>query len=278
MYVDLTPEFRLVVSSLSSRAEELGISVTSKNKSRILGEKVRRPSMQSVRLTGLPQSGLRRQAEKIVLTVRSLSELLREQRDRYLDATTGVGAMSETERNQVDAGAEEIARQCHQLISRYRESLLGLEEEQREEAREHHEAVCEGLERMLKGVVGTHSEMRAVRVSRHLQMKKLSRLEVTSVESRAREIGGGQSSHTVSLQVSKQVYLNKIFQHFKYNFLCQTIKNSQRLIKLNPMKSPSTPPTSATKDPKEKAFCSFSMITLLLENMIVRFVWFGATV
>lgn len=53
MYVDLTPEFRLVVSSLSSKAEELGISVTSKNKSRILGEKVRRPFMQSVRLNVL---------------------------------------------------------------------------------------------------------------------------------------------------------------------------------------------------------------------------------
>ena len=49
----------------------------------------------------MSQSGLRRQAEKIVLTVRSLSELLREQRDRYLDGNTGAGAMSETERNQV---------------------------------------------------------------------------------------------------------------------------------------------------------------------------------
>ena len=41
MYVDLTPEFRLVVSSLASRAEELGLSVTSKDKTRILAEKVR---------------------------------------------------------------------------------------------------------------------------------------------------------------------------------------------------------------------------------------------
>ena len=100
---------------------------------------------------------------------------------------------------QVDAGADEIARQCRQLISRYRENLAGLQEEQGEEAREHHEAVCEGLEQFLKQVVGTHSEMRAVRVSRHLEMKRLSRLEVTSSESRARQGGAGQE---VSQQVS----------------------------------------------------------------------------
>ena len=40
MYVDLTTEFRVLVSSLASRAPELGISVATKDKSRILGEKV----------------------------------------------------------------------------------------------------------------------------------------------------------------------------------------------------------------------------------------------
>ena len=42
MYVDVTPEFRLVVSSLVSRAEELGLSLATKDKSRILTEKVTR--------------------------------------------------------------------------------------------------------------------------------------------------------------------------------------------------------------------------------------------
>ena len=40
MYVDLTTEFRVLVSSLTSRAAELGISVASRDKNRILGEKV----------------------------------------------------------------------------------------------------------------------------------------------------------------------------------------------------------------------------------------------
>ena len=49
------------------------------------------------------QTGLRKQAEKIVKTVVSLAELLKEHRSRYLDNHTfaGGGAMTETERNQV---------------------------------------------------------------------------------------------------------------------------------------------------------------------------------
>ena len=42
MYVDLTTEFRVLVSSLTSRAAELGISLANtRDKNRILGEKVR---------------------------------------------------------------------------------------------------------------------------------------------------------------------------------------------------------------------------------------------
>ena len=50
------------------------------------------------------QTGLRKQAEKIVKTVVSLAELLAEHRSRYLDNHTfaGGGAMTETERNQVE--------------------------------------------------------------------------------------------------------------------------------------------------------------------------------
>ena len=54
--------------------------------------------------------------------------------------------------------------------------------------------------------------------------------------------------------------------------MIQTKENSQRLMKLKPMKSPKTPPTSATRDPKGKAFSSLSMMTLLLENRMVTFV------
>ena len=104
MYVDLTTEFRLLVSSLASRAGELGISVATKDKNRILGEKVGDVLLNiSASYLEIFQGGLRKQAEKIVQTVVSLAELLKEHRSRYLDNHTfaGGGAMTETERNQV---------------------------------------------------------------------------------------------------------------------------------------------------------------------------------
>ena len=128
MYVDVTPEFRLVVSSLVNRAEELGLSLATKDKSRILTEKVTRyQDLIFTKVNLYSQSGLRRQAEKIVQTVRSLSELLKEQRSRYLDnhAFAGGGAMTETERNQVECQATlcwtppwcDVGRQCDRRVT-----------------------------------------------------------------------------------------------------------------------------------------------------------------
>ena len=114
---------------------------------------------------------------------------------------------------QVDAGADHVAKQCRNLIAKYKEDLhkSGLNQS----AHEHHLSVCSGLDTFLQSVVSFHSEMRAVRASKHLEMKKLSRLEVTSVESRAREIGPGQASSTLS----QQVRLIFIFATFKVQFL-----------------------------------------------------------
>ena len=56
-----------------------------------------------------------------------------------------------------------------------------------------------GLDKYLKSVVSIHSEMKAVRVAKQIQQKKLSRLEVNSVESRRMEIGGGQGSTGTNL-------------------------------------------------------------------------------
>merc|ERR1712096_307510 len=61
------------------------------------------------------------------------------------------------------------------------------------------ECVALGLDEYLKSVVSIHSEMRAVRVAKQIQQKKLSRLEVNSVESRAMEIGAGQGSTGTNL-------------------------------------------------------------------------------
>ena len=99
--------------------------------------------------------------------------------------------------SQVDAGADNIARQCRNLIVKFRSDVD--KEKFNVSAQEHYGGVALGLDEYLKSVVSIHSEMRAVRVAKQIQQKKLSRLEVNSVESRAMEIGGGQGSSGTNL-------------------------------------------------------------------------------
>ena len=75
---------------------------------------------------------------------------------------------------QVDAGAENIARQCSYLAGKFRSQV------DREKCNEHNDMVATGLEKYLMSVVNIHSEIRAV-----IHQKKLSMLEVNSVDSRA---------------------------------------------------------------------------------------------
>jgi len=159
------------VEDLEKRKEGLGLVIPPKDKSRILAA---------------PATHIRSMA-RIVETVAGLEKLLKEQRCAYLAAH---GGMLERDRDEVDVGADSISRQCRLLISKYRDEVEGLKVS--EEGKQHFCAVADGLDSYLKSVVSVHSEMRAVRVARQIRQKKLSRLEVNSVESRAQEIGAGQ--------------------------------------------------------------------------------------
>jgi len=159
------------VEDLEKRKEGLGLVIPPKDKSRILAA---------------PATHIRSMA-RIVETVAGLEKLLKEQRCAYLAAH---GGMLERERDEVDVGADSISRQCRLLISKYRDEVEALKIN--EEGKQHFCAVADGLDSYLKSVVSVHSEMRAVRVARQIRQKKLSRLEVNSVESRAQEIGAGQ--------------------------------------------------------------------------------------
>jgi len=171
MYDERTTEWRGVLEDLEKRKEGLGLVIPPKDKSRILAA---------------PATHIRAMT-RIVETVAGLDKLLKEQRSAYLAAH---GGMLERERDEVDVGADSISRQCRLLISKYRDDVESLKVS--EEGKQHYCAVADGLDSYLKSVVSVHSEMRAVRVARQIRQKKLSRLEVNSVESRAQEIGAGQ--------------------------------------------------------------------------------------
>jgi len=159
------------LEDLEKRKEGLGLVIPPKDKSRILAA----------------SAAHIRAMSRIVETVAGLDKLLKEQRSAYLAAH---GGMLERERDEVDVGADSISRQCRLLIGKFRDDVEGLKVS--EEGKQHYCAVADGLDSYLKGVVSVHSEMRAVRVARQIRQKKLSRLEINSVESRAQEIGAGQ--------------------------------------------------------------------------------------
>ena len=87
MYIDRLDDYRVLVKDLVFRSEELGLVIPAKDKTRILSHK----------------SPLSRQADSIVMTVSSLSEMLHEHKTGYLESKMvhGTSSMSDTERNQV---------------------------------------------------------------------------------------------------------------------------------------------------------------------------------
>jgi len=180
MYIDVTPTWRDIVQMLESRKDELGLVISKKDKSRILGENV---------------SPLTKQSRDIVATIGKLGAMLDSHRSAYMASReTGATAMTDFERDQVDAGADGVSRKCRQLISKFRVDLQSLDGNN--STHEHLSEIAAGLDRYLKTVVSVHSNMRAVRVQRQLEQKQLARLEIKSLESRVRE--GEPASSAVS--------------------------------------------------------------------------------
>jgi len=157
--------------------------IPGKDKSRILGGNVH---------------SFTKKSSNIVQTIKSLADLLKEHKVAYVqNHAVSCREMSESERDQVDAGADHIARQCKELITKFKNDIG--KEDFNASAKEHYNSVANGLEHYLKGVISIHSEMRAVRVSKQIKQKKLSRLEVNSIESRSMEIAGCQGTNSTDL-------------------------------------------------------------------------------
>ena len=157
MYVDVIPLFCTSLASGTSRAM-LGLELSVEEETRILGGGHR----------------LTRQAEDVVNTMTSLADLLQEQRGAHRQMVE-----FETEREQVDVSADDMAGQCRNLIGKFSSTVV--REKPNESAEEHYELVATGPEKCLKSVVSIHTEMRAARVANQIQQNKLSRLEVNSV-------------------------------------------------------------------------------------------------
>ncbi|XP_023323407.1 syntaxin-18 [Eurytemora carolleeae] len=131
------------------------------------------------------ENQLTRQSASIVKSIGQLKQLLMESRAVYM-LGGGAGGMSEVEMDQLDVSADDICLKCTELIKAFKAATA--KHKMSNSGQEHFGMVGVGLEGYLKKVISIHSEMRAVRLKKQIQLNNLSKLETNSRESRLHEI------------------------------------------------------------------------------------------
>ncbi|XP_028156736.1 syntaxin-18 [Ostrinia furnacalis] len=168
--MDITPLFKACIKTVKTRNKAFGIhSPISEDKQRILRTK--------------PKSAFMTTARDINSQITRLRDFLLEYRDKYLsffDNVTG-DEMSDSDRDQIDAGAQRIINTCSHLLKEFRNDNRKVAVSQ--QMRDYMDGVMDLIDMYLKAVCKIHSELKALRVQRALDVRKLSRLELPQTKS-----------------------------------------------------------------------------------------------
>lgn len=168
--MDITPLFKACIKTVKTRNKAFGIqSPVSEDKQRILRTK--------------PKTGFMSTARDITSQITRLRDFLLEHRERYLSFFNSVTGdeMTESERDQIDTGAQRIINTCSHLLKEFRNDNRKLSVSQ--QMREYMDGVIDLIDIYLKAVCKIHSELKALRVKRALDIRKLSRLELPQTKS-----------------------------------------------------------------------------------------------
>lgn len=168
--MDITPLFKACIKTVKTRNKAFGIqSPVSEDKQRLLRTK--------------PKSGFTSTAKDITSQITRLRDFLLEHREKYLSFFNNVTGdeMTEIERDQIDTGAQRIINTCSHLLKEFRND--NRKPAVSEQVREYMDAVIELIDMYLKSVCKIHSELKAFRVKRALDIRKLSRLELPQSKS-----------------------------------------------------------------------------------------------
>lgn len=168
--MDITPLFKACIKTVRTRNKAFGIqSPISEDKQRILRTK--------------PKSGFMTTARDISSQITRLRDFLLEHRERYLSFFNNVTGdeMSDTERDQIDTGAQRIIDTCSHLLKEFRNDNRKLSVSQ--QMRDYMDGVIDLIDMYLKAVCKIHSELKALRVKRACDIRKLSRLELPKTKS-----------------------------------------------------------------------------------------------
>ncbi|KAI8433976.1 hypothetical protein MSG28_012127 [Choristoneura fumiferana] len=167
--MDITPLFKACIKTLKARNKAFGIqSPVSEDKQRLLRPK--------------SKHGFMHTAKDICSQITRLRDFLLEHRDRYLSFFNVTrDEMTEAERDQIDTGAQRIINTCSHLLKEFRNDNRKLAVSP--QTREYMDAVIDLIDSYLKAVCKIHSELKALRVKRAIDMRKLSRLEQPQIKS-----------------------------------------------------------------------------------------------
>lgn len=167
--MDITPLFKACIKTLKARNKAFGIqSPVSEDKQRLLRPK--------------SKHGFMHTAKDICSQITRLRDFLLEHRDRYLSFFNVTrDEMTEAERDQIDTGAQRIINTCSHLLKEFRNDNRKLAVSP--QTREYMDAVIDLIDTYLKAVCKIHSELKALRVKRAIDMRKLSRLEQPQMKS-----------------------------------------------------------------------------------------------
>ncbi|XP_015596493.1 syntaxin-18 [Cephus cinctus] len=160
--MDISAFFKASVKTVRLRNKELGAG----NEIKILSNRKRE------------RSAFFSKAHDVVTQITKLREFLLENRRAYLnfnDLLSNKPRMLDTDRDQIDAGAQKIMTICSQLIKELKREIAGSEVSRQN--MEHREIVLLLIEEYLKSVCKIYSEQKAIRVKRAVETRKMAKLE-----------------------------------------------------------------------------------------------------
>jgi len=124
---------------------------------------------------------LEMKAHDILKHTSELKEFLSDNREAYIDVLNrdySPIAMSDLDRDKIDAGADTLIRSINGLLDEFQKDLKSRVTTSSKQQYMHLEAVKDILDTNLKLTCQVFSEQRAIRVKKELEMQKMSRLEL----------------------------------------------------------------------------------------------------
>ena len=163
-------------------------------------------------------------AHVIIEHTTKLKEFLHENRTAYIDILNrdfSAYAMTDIERDRIDAGANNLIRTINALVEEFKKDLRAKMTTLRGQHTSHLEAVSDILDADLKLACQSFSEQKAIRVQKELEIQKLSRLEI-------------KAKRTLSSPDSDQEELDKEVIKPKYNWALEQDDDSDSNEPLSP--------------------------------------------